>query len=274
MKREYIYIIVAAFFIILFFSTTVDLERTNVDIIPIKGEIHTQRVSQGLFATTLSSTEIIQNIEQSAQDPRIKAIILEIDSPGGTPVASHEVVKAIKEADKPVVAWIRESGASGAYWIASAADYVISDELSITGSVGVYASYLEFSGLLARYNVTYEQITGGELKALGDPFKELGEFEREVLEEKILLMHNFFLEDVKNNRNLTAEQYEEIRKGSFYLGLEAIELGLVDELGGKAQAINYLENKLGQSIETKTKVQRTRGLNLFGVQNNPLFKLS
>ena len=81
----------------------------------------------------------------------IKAIVLEINSPGGSAVASDEIASAVKKSNKPTVAVIREAGASGGYWIASSTDHIIANRMSITGSIGVISSYLEFSGLIEKY---------------------------------------------------------------------------------------------------------------------------
>jgi protease-4 len=143
----------------------VDEQSGNVAVIPVKGTIMTEG-SNDLFssASIASSTQIVADIEDASNDPEIKAIIFEIDSPGGAPVASDEIVQAIKNSNKTTVAWIRETGASGAYWIASATDYIVANKLSITGSIGVLESYLEFSGLMDHYNVTYERMNGGNTR--------------------------------------------------------------------------------------------------------------
>src|SRR5690606_28986456 len=107
---------------------------------------------------------------------------------------------------KPSVSVIRDVGASGAYWVASATDYIVSDELSLTGSVGVLGGFFDIHGLLERYNITYERFTGGEYKDFGSPFREMSEEERVIMQSKIDMMHDFFLEDVKNLRNLSQEE--------------------------------------------------------------------
>ena len=94
---------------------------------------------------------------------------------------------------KPTIALIREIGTSGAYWIAASADRIVADELSLTGSIGVTSSYLEFEGLLNRYDINYQQISAGKYKELGNPLKELTEEERQTLQEKInkILISNY-----------------------------------------------------------------------------------
>jgi protease-4 len=172
--------------------------------------------------------------------------VLSIDSPGGAPVASDEIAQAVLAANKTVIAYIRETGASGAYWIASSADHIIANRMSLTGSVGVTGSYIEWAGTLRRFNATYRQYTGGAYKELGSPFTEATAAEEAVYQAKIDLLHTFFIEHVRERRNLTNEQVRAIRTGEPFLGIEAKDLGLVDELGGKATLDAYLRNLTGE----------------------------
>ncbi|MBT5924903.1 S49 family peptidase, partial [Candidatus Woesearchaeota archaeon] len=149
----------------------------NVAIIPIEGIITANGASY-LGGNTISSQDIVSFIEDADAKSQIKIIVLEINSPGGSPVASDEIAVAIKRTEKPVIALIREVGASGGYWIASATDHIIANRMSITGSIGVISSYLEFSGLMEEYGVGYEQLTAGQFKDMGTPFKKLQDEER------------------------------------------------------------------------------------------------
>ena len=114
---------------------------------------------------------------------------------------------------------------------------IIADEMSITGSVGVLSSYLEFSGLLEKYGIEYERLVAGDLKDVGSPFRELNENEKRLMNAKLKKIQDLFINEVASNRKLNNEQIEEIRHGFFYLGIEAKELGLVDEFGGRDEAI-------------------------------------
>lgn len=238
----------------------------DVAILPITGIITTQAPT-GLFSTaSTSSTQMTRWIEDANEDESIEAILLEINSPGGSAVASDEIVQALKRVDKPVVAWIRESGASGGYWIASEADHIIANRMSITGSVGVIASYLNFGEFLDDNNITYQQLTSGEDKDIGTPLHELSQRQEGLLQEKLDRIHEFFVEDVAQNRNLTEQQQDQISSGIFYLGVEAYELGLVDELGTRAEVEAHLEEVLGRE-PTYSRYQERRSFTqeLFGM---------
>ena len=214
----------------------------NVALIKIQGVITSD--GAGSFGEdTISSTKIVEFIQDAEENSQIKAIVLEINSPGGSPVASDEIGTAVKKAKKPVVTVIREVGASGGYWIASASDYIIANKMSITGSIGVYSSFLEFSGAMEKYGVGYERVVGGENKDIGSPYLKLSEEKKKVLQEKIDKVHTYFIQEIAANRNISESKVREIATGEFFLGSEALELGLVDELGDKETAENYLKDK-------------------------------
>ncbi|MFH1073292.1 MAG: signal peptide peptidase SppA [Nanoarchaeota archaeon] len=227
---------------------SVDLSTGNVALIPIKGTITGDSSSSFFGDEGASSSRIIEAIGQAKKNSRIKAVIFEINSPGGSAVASDEIGQAVKELDKPTVAWIREVGASGAYWVASSTDHIVANRMSITGSIGVIGSYLEFPNLLTRFNITYRRLVAGKYKDAGIPYRELQKDEQELFQEKLDKIHVYFIQEVSQNRNLTYNQTAELATGMFYLGVEAKDLGLVDELGGKEEAVHYIENVLKENV--------------------------
>ncbi len=222
----------------------------NVAIIPIKGTIVADASSDFFSDSFTSSTDTLKLIRKAQSNPNIKAIIFEINSGGGSPVASEEIANAIKKTNKTTVAWIRETGASGAYWIASAADKIIASRLSITGSIGVIGSYLEFSGFLERYNVTYQRLVSGKYKDAGTPFKELSLSEKRLYQQILDKTHKIFIEDVANNRRLTSQQVAEVSNAFVYLGDEAKEIGLIDEIGDYDTVISIIEERIGEEAHT------------------------
>lgn len=226
-----------------FASDTTVLGNGNVAVIPVTGVIMN---GEDTWSTIANPDDIIAWIEDADADPNVQAIVLEINSPGGSPVASDEISQAVLRANKTVVARIRDTGASGAYWVASSSDYIIANRMSLTGSVGVTGSYVEWAGTLRRYNATYREFTGGERKELANPFDDLTPSEAALFQAKIDLLHDVFTEHVAERRNLTQEQRATVRTGEPFLGLEAIELGLVDELGGQYELDTYLEELLGE----------------------------
>ena len=216
----------------------------NVALILIEGPI-TGNGGSYLGQGTASSKMISKFIEDADENPLVEVILLEINSPGGSAVASDEIAIAVKATEKPVVAFIREVGASGGYWIASSTDYIITNRMAITGSIGVISSYLEFSELFDKYGIGYEQLIAGKNKDLGTPFRKLEENERKIIQKKLNLIHDYFIEEVATNRDLSEQKVRKLATGEFYLGVEALNLGLVDQLGSKNDVENHLKETYG-----------------------------
>ncbi|MFP4424463.1 MAG: signal peptide peptidase SppA [Candidatus Woesearchaeota archaeon] len=219
----------------------------NVALIPIKGEIVSEKVSS-FGSNSISSPELVDMIDKASQDDSLKAIVLEINSPGGSPVASDEITEAIKKANKTTIAWIRELGASGGYYIASGCDTIVAHPMALTGSIGVVGSYLEFAGFLQDYNVTYRRLVAGKYKDMGSPFKEMSEEEKDRYQHLLDTIHDMFIEEVATNRNLSTENVEEIATGEVLLGIDAKDKGLVDVLGSEDEVRGTLEKELNETI--------------------------
>jgi protease-4 len=239
------------------------LEIGNVAVIPIEGMISTESDS---WTQGIKSADIVEQIEKADKNDEIKAILLMINSPGGTPVATDEIAQALKDANKITIAVIRETGASGAYWIATATDKIFANRMSITGSIGVTASRLEYWGILKDYNVTYRKLTAGKLKDAGTPFREMTLEEQQLFQTLLNDLDDEFIKAVAENRNLSEQKVRELATGFVYLGSQAKELGLIDELGGKKEALKYLEQTLNITAEpveygeTKGFFQKLSGL--------------
>ena len=258
---------------IISFFAGLDVESLsgNVALIPIDGVIIGSRESDSIFETSVSSTEIIKFIEKADKNPSIRAIILEINSPGGSAVASEEIANAVKKTNKTTVAWIREIGTSGAYWVSSASDHIVANRVSITGSIGVIASYLEYPGLLGKYNITYQRLVSGKYKDIGSPFKEMTSEEKEIFQQNLDSIRDYFVTEVAKNRNLNKKEVDKLANGLFYLGAQAKELGLVDEIGSKDEVISYIEKKEGIKADI-AEYKKEKGL--FDVLSKVLSKQS
>ncbi len=240
---------VLSIIISLFIEDDFDGLDGNVAVIEITGTILADEDVDFLFEDVTSSEDIRKLIRKADRNDGIKAIVLKINSPGGSAVASEEIAREIQKTNKTTVAWIREIGTSGAYWIASSTDHVIANRMSITGSIGVIASYLGFSGFIAEHNVTYERLVSGNLKDIGSPFKEMTQEERVLFQKSLDSIHDYFVEEVAKNRNLKKRDVEKIATGQFFIGAEAKELGLVDELGGREEVIVYIGGKIGEEAD-------------------------
>ncbi len=235
----------------LFFEDENIITDDKIALIPISGMI-TLNGNTGFFMASISGASIVEQIRGANEDPKVKAIVLEINSPGGTVMGSKVVVDAVKDVEKPIISVITESGTSGAYWVASQTDAIFADELSYVGSIGVMASYLEYDGLLDDYNVTYRRLVTGDYKDMNSPYREMTEEEEELIMERLEGVHNFFVDDVASGRNMSAEEVEDLATGIFYFGMDCVDNGLIDYIGDKEDAINYARNLTGIKLNVET----------------------
>jgi protease IV len=258
-------LIVLGVFIILSlpFCAVESIPDGNIAVIEIEGPIFGSGGTSYLGSSSVSSESVVKFIYQAEENPRIEAILFIINSPGGSAVASDEIADAVKLTNKPTVAMIREVGASGGYWVASATDHVIANRMSITGSIGVISSYLEFSDMMDKYGVSYQRLVAGDKKDLGVPFQKLSHQNEAILQTKLDKIHDYFIDAIAENRQMAREDIVKVATGEFYLGIEAKELGLIDELGGADTVEDYLKTE--QGIEEFEYVFYEESVSLFDV---------
>ncbi len=216
------------------------LKQTKIAFIPVKGIISFEEgVSFSLLSrgNVCCSDKILDMLEEAKKSKAIKAVILEINSPGGTPYPAKEIAEHVKNLGKPTVAWIREVAASGAYWIASACEKIVGDALSTVGSIGVTSFRPDFTKLMKNFGIDVKTLSTGIYKNLGSPFQKSTPEEKRIMEKELQTVYKIFIEEVKKNRNLSENVVKEISSGKVYLGDEGINLGLLDYLGGKEKAL-------------------------------------
>jgi len=194
---------------------------------------------------SVASESVAYAIKQANDDEKIKAIIVEVDSSGGYPVAGEEISIAIKNSKKPVVALIREQGDSAAYWAISSANKIFASRNSEVGSIGVTSSYLSNVGKNTKDGLTYQSLSVGKFKDTGNPDKSLSNEERALILRDANIIYNNFIEDVANNRNIPIDKVKAIADGSTVLGMRALELGLIDQIGGLPEVEQYIEETTG-----------------------------
>jgi protease-4 len=199
--------------------------------------------SDPIFGLTSGSGSLIRNLDQAAKSKAIKAIILRIDSPGGSSIASDEIWHAVAEAQKrkPVLASISDIGASGGYFIALAADRIIAHEMSLVGSIGVYAGKFSLRRLYEKLEVNTVAIHRGENAGLLSLNNTFTDSERRVIKNMILDFYQHFIEKVCTSRNIPLENIYEIAQGRVWSGKQALDLKLIDTLGGWEETINLVK---------------------------------
>lgn len=214
----------------------------NVAGVILHGDLYTYYDSDSKLEDDAASAEDIVYFLELAEDaPNIDVILLEIDSYGGSPVAAKEVTDTLEQyVTKPVVAQIREGGASAAYWVASASDHVFAAPHSVVGSIGVTMSYVDSGLLNEKEGYTYNQISSGRFKDAGSYEKLLTEEERAMFQRDVDTIHRDFVMAVAQNRNMSVDDVEALADGSAMLGSAAKTRGLVDSIGSAYDTRDFI----------------------------------
>ncbi|HDO52720.1 MAG TPA: signal peptide peptidase SppA [Rhizobiales bacterium] len=213
---------------------------------------HIARVNiSGLIREDTDREEMLKDI---AKSKHVKAVILRVNSPGGTTVGGESLHRAIQNLrkKKPVVAVFSTVATSAAYMAGIASDHVIARGSSITGSVGVILQWAEVTELLGKLGIKMEEVKSGALKAIPSPFQPLDEAGRALTQEMVSESQKWFVDLVAKSRSIDPGAIPGLTEGRIYSGRQALKLKLIDQLGGEDDAIAWLEEK--RKIEKDLKV--------------------
>ena len=202
------------------------------------------------------SDATIKLIHTYRDDPSIKAIVVRIDSPGGSVAPVQEIYSELEKIEKPIVASMGGSAASGGYYIACAADTIVANPGTLTGSIGVIMQFTRMKGLYDKVGLEHQVIKSGEFKDTGSPFRALTDQERAVLQTTVDDVYNQFVDTIFEARGdkLTRAEVVELADGRIFSGKQALESKLLDRLGNLPDAIQIAGELAG--IEGKPKVIR------------------
>ena len=214
----------------------------KISVIKLDGVINDSAGSSFLRDLT-SSSSVLDLIVKATKDQNVKAIVIRINSPGGTVAASQELYKAVINArkKKPIVITMGDIAASGGYYISSAADAIFANPGTLTGSIGVITSYLNFYDLLNKIGVKGVVIKSGSYKDIGNPTRPMTPEERKILQSLLDDTYDQFLSDVSRGRNIQKKTVAQIAQGLIYTGRQAKKIGLVDYLGDYNQAVKHAQ---------------------------------
>ena len=219
----------------------------NVAEVAVEGPI-TRDAGSGAIPTGPVGTgadDIVAQIE-SADDSPAEALLLKLDTPGGEVVPSDDIRLAVEAFDGPVVAYCTDLCASGGYWIAAGCDHVVAREGCLVGSIGVIGSVVNAAGLADKLGLSYERIAAGEFKDAGASLKELEAAEREYLQGIVDGYYDDFVSHVAEGRDIDAAAVRDT-EAKVFLGPEARDLNLVDEVGTRDDALDEVEARTGES---------------------------
>jgi protease-4 len=215
----------------------------KVAIIEVEGIISNSR-SGGLLGDGENRLSLFtQQLAQAAADRRVKAVVLRINTPGGTVTASDTIYQLVRRfrqrTGKPVVASVQEIGASGGYYVALSADEIIVQPTSVVGSIGVIFNTFEFSGSLSKLGIRTDAITSGRYKDMGSPFKPLPPDERAIMQGMVDEYFALFTSLVRENRpKMSDEHFKLATDGRVLSGKQAVAIGLADTTGLLPDALN------------------------------------
>lgn len=230
----------------------------NVAQINVYGVI-SDEASGGPFSSGegANANKLIRNIKKAREDDGIKAILLRINSPGGTAAASQavyeELMRTRKDTDIKIVASLGDVAASGGYYIASAADHIVANPSSITGSIGVIVQTQNVTSLLDKVGVQTNTFTSGPLKDLLSPFRETKPEERKILQSIVDDSYQQFLDAIIAGRGMSLEKLKPLADGRIYTGTQAKDNKLVDSLGNYYDALDKTAELANISGDPKVK---------------------
>jgi protease-4 len=195
------------------------------------------------------SETVVRQLEDAFANPKIKVIILRVDSGGGSVLGSAEISDAIfrlkKKYNKPFYVSMGGSAASGGYYVSVNADKIFTDELTVTGSIGVFTSRPNIDSLLREQKLKVENFKRGENSDIGSYYKKLSPDEIEIIQGIIDYYYDRFIDAITEGRKLSREEVEQVAQGHVWLGSDAVNKKLVDEIGGLYETINYAKKKAG-----------------------------
>lgn len=194
-------------------------------------------------------------IKKIIENDDVKAVIVNVNSPGGTTVGGEELYEQFKEisaAGKPVVVVMKTLATSAGYLIALGGDHIIARNGTITGSIGVIIQSAEFTDLAEKIGITLETFKSGDLKAVPSPLEKTSPKARKAIDDAVMDFYKYFIDIVSSERGIPLSEVKTIADGRIYTGRQALDLNLIDEIGGTDEARKWLEEN---GVETELEIE-------------------
>ncbi len=209
----------------------------------------------------MNSRDIVRQLSDYRHNPKVRGIILRIDSPGGAVAPAQEIYSEIMKlrADhKTVYASMGTVAASGGYYIACAADYVLANPGTLTGSISAVMAFNNIEELTKKIGIKPNIIKSGKFKDMGSPLRAMSPEEQKLLQNVVDDVHQQFVQAIAKGRNLPLAQVQKIADGRIMTGQQALKLKLIDEMGGLEKTIELLAKKLGIKVRPKVIEQKEK----------------
>jgi len=234
----------------------------RIAIIDVDGVIINAKTGGLLRPGDNPVTYLLEQLDAARRDRRVKAVVLRINSPGGAVTASelmHSEIKRFQASGKPVVAMILDVGASGAYYIACAADEIMCARSSVTGSIGVIMQTFDATGTMSKIGLRADAIKSGDQKGSGSPFEAMTPEQRAVFQAMVTELYEQFVTVVAAGRKLPEQRVRAVADGRIYTATKALELGLIDRIGTMPEAIARAKERAGLAKATVVTYRRPYG---------------
>jgi protease-4 len=212
------------------------ISAERVEVIYVQGVMLTGSVPTGFGIAT--SEDITKSLNDASEDKGVKAIVMRVNSPGGSPAAAEEILSTMKKIDKPIVISMGDVAASAAYYISAPADRIIANPDTITGSIGVIWEFQNRSNFYEKDGTSFYIAKSGEMKDMGGDWRGLTDDEKRYADQVIAEAYSRFVIEVAQGRNLSLSKVKDLADGRVYTGAKAKELGLVDDFGSMDDAID------------------------------------
>ncbi len=244
----------------------VALSKPCIAEIKINHEIIDEADDQGIFSPEPPPTakDIIGLIDEADERDDVAGIVVYVDSPGGEVIASREIYERIKSSKKPTVAYLRNIATSGGYYVAAGSDYIISEPETITGSIGVRATFVSMRSLFDKIGVNYTTVKSGKHKDIGDIGRNLTDEEYQMMQKFIDEVFDEFKSSVyesrKGHARFSDDSFNDVLDARIMSGREAYMRGLVDELGSEQEAYDKAAELAGISDYSRCELSSRKGI--------------
>jgi protease-4 len=245
-------------------------QRPGVAIVYVDGDITDGKSrSVPVLGQTLAGGEtLIEALTAARNDPRIGAIVLRIDSPGGSALASELISREVfaTRGVKPIICSMSDLAASGGYFVAAGCDVIFAEPMTITGSIGIFYGKFDIGGLARKLGITTDTFKRGKRADLESMFRPYTDDERAVLKDKLRYMYGRFVSAVAEGRGITKDEVDAVGRGHVWSGSQAMPIKLVDKFGGLGDALDEAKRRMGLSDATRIQLVELPNLpsNLLG----------
>jgi protease-4 len=244
------YVAIACLMALLVFvvlSASCSFAKNKVAVISLSGPIQSESSSFLFGGSAITPESVRTELDRAKKDDNVKAIVLQINSPGGSVAASQEIVNMMEQVKKPIVVSMGDLAASGGYYISAGREKIVALPGTLTGSIGVISEMPNLQGLFNKLGIDMQVFISGKHKDMYAGFRDLTPEEKAIVQSMTDQLYEQFIQVVVKGRNLSEDKVRQLATGQLYTGVEAKELGLVDELGGLQTAIDSAADLAGIS---------------------------